>query len=124
MTASSAEVSELHRRSSRWYEVHGMEIEAFLHAAAANDVERAERLIEGRGVPLQYRGAGVRVLKWLESLPTSVLDARPSLWVTYATALFFIGRHTAVEHTEAVARARELGLGRNNTPNNTFVSLP
>src|SRR5438477_171455 len=85
-TASSAEFSELHRRSSRWYEVHGMEIEAFLRAAAANDVERAERLIEGRGVPLQYRGAGVRVLKWLESLPTSVLDARPSLWVTYATA--------------------------------------
>src|SRR5256884_2165532 len=60
--ASSGEVSELHRRASQWYEVHALEIDAFLHAAAANDVERAERLIEGRGVPLQYRGAGVRVL--------------------------------------------------------------
>ena len=54
---------------------------------AANDVERAERLIEGEGMPLHFRGAGAPVLNWLESLPTTVLDARPSLWVTYASAL-------------------------------------
>ena len=61
----------LHSRASQWYEDHGLEIEAFLHAAAANDVERAERLVEGNGVPLQYRGAGAAVLRWLESLPTT-----------------------------------------------------
>ncbi|HEY3059308.1 MAG TPA: LuxR C-terminal-related transcriptional regulator [Chloroflexota bacterium] len=104
-TRSNGEVTELHRRASQWYEDTGLEIEAFLHAAAANDVERAERLVEGHGVPLQYRGAGVRVLKWLESLPTTVLDARPSLWVTYATALFFSGRHTAVEQKLQAAEA-------------------
>ena len=91
------DVAELHRRASQWYEDNGLEIEAFQHAAAANDVERAERLIEGEGVPLHFRGAGAPVLNWLESLPTTVLDARPSLWVTYASALMFTGQHTAVE---------------------------
>jgi LuxR family transcriptional regulator, maltose regulon positive regulatory protein len=96
-TGCSDVVPALHLRASLWYEEHGLEVEAFQHAAAANDIERAERLIESPGVPLQYRGAGASVLDWLESLPTAVLDARPSLWVTYAAALFFVGRHTAVE---------------------------
>src|SRR6266487_162227 len=62
-------VAELHRRASQWYEDNGLEIEAFHHAVAANDVERAERLIEGKGMPLQFRGAMISVLNWLESLP-------------------------------------------------------
>ncbi|MDQ6673598.1 MAG: AAA family ATPase, partial [Chloroflexota bacterium] len=99
------DATELHRRASQWYEDRDLEIEAFHHAAAASDVERAERLIEGRGVPLQFRGAGAPVLSWLDSLPTAVLDARPSLWVTYATALFFGGRHTAVEPKLQAAEA-------------------
>jgi ATP/maltotriose-dependent transcriptional regulator MalT len=110
-TGSSGAVVELHTRASQWYEEHGLEVEAFQHAAAANDLDRAERLIEGNGVPLQYRGAGASVLHWLESLPSTLLDARPSLWVTYATALFFGGRHTAVEEklqaAEAALRASE-----------------
>jgi LuxR family maltose regulon positive regulatory protein len=90
-------VAELHRRASQWYEDHGLEIEAFHHAVAANDVERAERLIEGEGVPLHFRGAGAPVRNWLESLPAAVLNARPSLWVTYASALMTTGQTTAVE---------------------------
>src|SRR5207245_362032 len=42
-------VAEFHMRASQWYEDHGLEIEAFQHAAAAHDVERAERLMEGKG---------------------------------------------------------------------------
>ncbi len=91
------DVTELHCRASVWYEDHGLEIEAFHHAAAAHDVARAERLIEGEGMPLQFRGAGAPVLNWLESLPRTALDARPSLWVTYASTLLFGGQHTAVE---------------------------
>jgi len=91
------DVTELHRRASIWYEDNGMELDAFHHAAVANDVERAEHLIEGKGMPLQFRGAGAPVLNWLESLPKAVLDARPSLWVTYASTLLFGGQHTAVE---------------------------
>ena len=98
-------VAELHIRASQWYEDNGLEIEAFQHAAAANDVERAERLIEGEGVPLHFRGAGAPVLNWLESLPKTVLDARPSLWVTYASVLMMTGQHTAVEQKLQAAEA-------------------
>jgi LuxR family transcriptional regulator, maltose regulon positive regulatory protein len=81
---AAGNVTDLHSRASVWYENNGLEIEAFHHATAANDVERAERIIEGEGVPLHFRGAGAPVLKWLKSLPTTVLNARPSLWLTYA----------------------------------------
>src|SRR6266566_3506604 len=99
------DVTELHSRASVWYEDHGLEIEAFHHAANANDVARAERLIEGEGMPLQFRGAGAPVLNWLESLPRTILDARPSLWVTYASTLLFGGQHTAVEQKLQAAEA-------------------
>ena len=51
------QLDELHIRASSWYEDNGLEMEAFQHAAAANDIERAARLIEGDGIPLHFRGA-------------------------------------------------------------------
>jgi LuxR family maltose regulon positive regulatory protein len=101
----SESIAGYHRRASQWYEDNGLEIEAFQHAAAANDVERAERLIEGDGVPLHFRGAGAPVRNWLESLPTATLDARPSLWMTYAATLMMTGQHTAVEQKLQAAEA-------------------
>ena len=107
---SRGDVDDLHRRASRWYEENGLEVEAFQHAAAADDVERAERLIEGARVPLYFRGTVSPVLKWLESLPTTALDARPSLWVMYASVSLLVD-HTAVEQrlqaAEAALRATE-----------------
>jgi LuxR family maltose regulon positive regulatory protein len=94
---SSGAVDESHLRASEWYEANGLEIEAFEHAAAGHDVERAERLIEGGGMPLYFRGALVPALHWLESLPTTALDARPSLWVTYAQVLLSSGQNTGIE---------------------------
>ena len=80
------DVAELHRRASQWYEDNALEIEAFHHAAAANDVERAARLIEGKGIPLHFRGAVVR--SWTGwGRCRDGLDARPSLWVKYASVL-------------------------------------
>jgi LuxR family maltose regulon positive regulatory protein len=87
----------LHIRASQWYEDNGFELEAFHHAAAANDIERAERLIEGKGIPLHLRGAVTSILDWLEGLPGSVLDARPSLWWRYASLLLINGQTTGVE---------------------------
>jgi LuxR family transcriptional regulator, maltose regulon positive regulatory protein len=98
-------VAELHIRASIWYEDNRLEIEAFHHAAAANDIARAARLIEGAGMPLHFRGAVAPVLNWLESLPTAVLDARPSLWVIYASALLFVGQLAGVEQKVQAAEA-------------------
>ena len=43
------EIAHLHIHASEWYENNGMILEAFKHAAAANDIERAERLMEHQG---------------------------------------------------------------------------
>src|SRR6266566_1926617 len=102
---AESQVNELYIRASLWYEDHGLEIEAFHHAVAAHDVERAARLVEGKGMPLQFRGAVVPVLHWLESLPRTVLDARPSLWVMYASALSMTGQLTGVEQKLQAAEA-------------------
>ena len=90
-------IAELHIPASQWYEDQGLEIEAFQHAAAANDVERAERLMEGKGIPLHFRGAVNTILEWLTSLPKSVLDARPLLWVRSATMALTAGQTTGIE---------------------------
>lgn len=98
-------VIELHIRASAWYETHDLELEAFHHAAAANDVTRAERLLAGRGMPLLFRGAAQPVLRWLATLPTAVLDAHPALWVTYASALLFVQQVAGVEEKLRAAEA-------------------
>ncbi|MBO9598344.1 MAG: tetratricopeptide repeat protein [Cohnella sp.] len=97
--------AELHVRASEWYENHGMLLEGFRHAAAAQDVERAARLIEGNGMPLLFRGAAIPILNWLESLPPATLNAKPSLWVTYASALLFASRLSDIEPKLQAAEA-------------------
>jgi LuxR family maltose regulon positive regulatory protein len=110
-STDNAGVAELHVRASVWYEGNGLELEAFHHATAANDFERAERLIEGKGMPLHFRGAVAPVLNWLESLPTAVLDARPSLWTAFASTLLVTGQtnraEQALEAAEAVLQNAE-----------------
>ena len=91
------EIAGYHIRASQWYEDNGLGFEAFRHATAANDVERAERLMEGKGIPLHFRGAVNAILAWLASLPKSVLDARPLLWVRSATMALTAGQTTGVE---------------------------
>ncbi|MFN2136955.1 MAG: LuxR C-terminal-related transcriptional regulator, partial [Candidatus Promineifilaceae bacterium] len=99
-------ISELHRRASAWYEANGFELEAFQHAAAANDIDLAARLLEGQGMPLHFRGVLSPVREWLASLPDEALNARPSLWVTYATVMTMQGQAVAaVEEKLAAAEA-------------------
>lgn len=102
---AQSQVNELHLRASQWLEDQGFTMEAFHHAAAAHDVERAERLIEGKGIPLHFPGEVTAMLNWLESLPKTVLDARPSLWVRYASLLLVSGQTTRVEEPLQTAEA-------------------
>jgi LuxR family maltose regulon positive regulatory protein len=94
---SEPDNAELHQRASQWYEDNALDIEAFHHAAAANDVERAERLIAAAGMPVYSLTAATAILAWLDSLPRTVLDAGPSLWVRSATLSLMTGRTTGVE---------------------------
>ncbi len=102
---AQSQVNELHIRASQWYEDQGLSMEAFHHAVAANDIERAEHLMEGKGMPLQFRGAVTALLDWLASLPKTVLDARPWLWARYASLLLVNGHTTGVEEKLQAAEA-------------------
>jgi LuxR family transcriptional regulator, maltose regulon positive regulatory protein len=103
-------VAELHSRASQWYEDNGLEIEAFHHAAAAKNVERAARLLEGEAVPLHFRGRGAAELNWLASMPPAVLDAKPTLWWRYASLLLVRGQTTGVEEKLQAAESALQGI--------------
>jgi LuxR family maltose regulon positive regulatory protein len=108
-TTAEGEVAALHSRAADWFEAHGMELEAFQHATAAHDVERAVRLIEGDGLPLYFRGEATPVRLWLESLPEAEFEARPSLWVVYASVMTLTGRLS--DNIEDILQAAETALG-------------
>lgn len=85
-------------------EDHGLDIEAFQHAGAANYVQCAERLIDGKGLHLHLRGVAA-IQDWLATLPNWVLDARPSLWVRSATLALVAGQMSGVEEKLQAAEA-------------------
>jgi LuxR family maltose regulon positive regulatory protein len=105
-------IAEYHVRASEWYEANGLHAQAFHHAVAAGDIERAARLVEGDGMPLFFRGTVLPVLTWLETLPAETLNQRPSLWVMYASVLLFsskiIGVEEKLQAAEAALQDREL----------------
>jgi LuxR family maltose regulon positive regulatory protein len=98
-------LAEYHIRASGWYEDNDLMIEAFQHATAANDVERAERLMAEGRVPLHFRGVATTTLNWLEALPRSVMDTRPWLWVRSATSALMSGQAIGVEEKLHAAEA-------------------
>ncbi len=102
---SEVVVDELHARASRWDEDNGFDLEAFRHAAAGHDIERAERLIMGHGPSLQISDSFVSAGAWISSLPVETLEARPSLRIVHAQVLLASGRTVGFEETLATAEA-------------------
>ena len=102
---SESTLNELHIRASQWYEENGFALEAFQHAAAAKDIERAERLLDGGGIPLHLSGGVTPIIEWLESLPTEVLQARPWLWWRHAAMLLINGQTIGVGEKIQAAEA-------------------
>lgn len=110
----SEEIAKLHIRASQWYETNNLAFEAFHHAAAANDMERAERLIKGGMIPLHSHAAVTTVLDWLEFLPRAVLDTNPWLWVRAAMLALNAGQTIGVEERlQAAEKALQNADGDN-----------
>ncbi len=103
--SEEANLAEYHIRASVWCEDNDLMIEAFQHATAANDIERAERLMVGGRMPLHFRHVATTILNWLEALPTSVMDARPWLWVRSATTALISGQVIGVDEKLHAAEA-------------------
>ena len=115
--------AELHSRASQWYEDHGLQIEAFRHAAAAHDIGRAERLIKGGGIPLHSPAAVTAIIDWLDSLPKTALDARPWLWVRSGTSMLMAGQTTGVEEKLQAAEAALAAIGQDAGPDDNARDL-
>lgn len=116
-------VDELHIRASKWYEDHGLQMEAFQHAAAAHDIERAEGLIDAKGLPLHFSGGVTPILNWLESLSTDVMNARPSLWWRHAAMLLINGQTIGVGEKLQAAEASLAAILQGAEPDNRTRNL-
>jgi len=98
-------IARLHIHASQWYENNSLILEAFKHAAAANDIERAERLMELKQMPLHTPGVPMTILKWLESLPMSVLNSKPALCWKQAAMMLSSYQTIGVEEKLQAAEA-------------------
>ena len=87
----------LHLQASDWYEKTGLVGEAVSHALAAEDVERAARLVEGRALAMIFLGELTTLVGLLDALPDEVVRSRPWLCIAHAWALVFAGLLDAVE---------------------------
>ncbi len=98
-------IAGLHIHASEWFENNDLLLEAFRHATAANDLERAIRLMESRKMPLHRRGTATTILDWLDTLPETERNARPVLWWKQAALMLEIGETIGVEEKLRVAEA-------------------
>jgi LuxR family maltose regulon positive regulatory protein len=97
-----------HRRASEWYERNSLVADAIRHALAAEDWERAARLVELAWPAMRKSRQEATMLGWVKALPDSLIRARPVLSVVCAWALLDGGE---LEAAEARLRDAEQWLG-------------
>lgn len=77
----------LHQRAATWYEARGFLHEAITHALEAEDAFYAADLIERVIIPQSWRNENPTLRRWLARLPRTVLQERPGLSLTFASAI-------------------------------------
>ena len=76
---STADVAGYHLRASHWYEANGYPAEAFQHAVAARDFERAAELAEQAWPSMEDTFQTTAWLGWIKQLPAALIRVRPVL---------------------------------------------
>ena len=94
---SPREIAEYHLRASQWYEKIGDENEAFQHAIAAGDFERAAGLAELAWQGMDDRFQTAAWLGWVKKLPEQVICLRPVLNTQMGLAFMDAGEPEASE---------------------------
>jgi LuxR family maltose regulon positive regulatory protein len=113
----------LHQRACHWYEAQGMEVEAFHQATLTNDFPSALRLIEGKGMPLYFRGATAPLVLWLSTLSHTVLNTYPSLWVAFSWSLLFAGHPGQLNEKLSGAEAAMRNAPQDTSTTDTFGQI-
>jgi LuxR family maltose regulon positive regulatory protein len=82
----------LHNRASQWYETEEDYDLALKHALAAEDLERAARIVENHSLELLIHSNLTVLKKWLDSLPPELVLSRPELSVYQGWKHLLIGK--------------------------------
>jgi LuxR family maltose regulon positive regulatory protein len=91
------QVPTLHQRASAWYAAHDLAADAVRHALAAEDFDRAARLVEEALPELRRERQDARLLGWVRSLPQPVVRRSPVLSILSGWSLMLSGDLDAVE---------------------------
>ena len=108
---SLGEKQELQRRAAEWHEQNGLAAEAVPHALAAQDWERAARLIEQVAQSFLSRGETATLRHWLSALPAGWVSARSRLCIVQAWMLVI---NLELAAAEACLQQAEQLLGEND----------
>jgi LuxR family maltose regulon positive regulatory protein len=87
----------LHQRASEWYEQNDLPADAIRHALAAEDFERAAKLVEVTWRAMDRSFQSATWLGWVKALPDELVRVRPVLSAGYAHALLDVGELEAAE---------------------------
>jgi LuxR family maltose regulon positive regulatory protein len=100
------ELPEYHLRASAWYEANGDLAEAFQHALAADDFERAARLAETAWQSMNRIFQTATWLGWVKKLPNAIVRSRPRLCLQLGSAFSDAGElETSETHLQNAERA-------------------
>jgi LuxR family maltose regulon positive regulatory protein len=98
---------QLHSHASQWFEAEGLTAEGIQHALAAQDWERAARLIGQSAAELLNRGELVTLISWYQKVPEELIKSQPDFGIPYAWALLLLGRMDKAE--ELLLNLEEIG---------------
>lgn len=86
------ELPAYHLRASEWHEINADLAQAFRHAAAAGDHDRAARLTEEAWPDMERSFQTLTWLDWVRQLPDTAICSRPGLCVQVGRAYSDVGK--------------------------------
>jgi LuxR family maltose regulon positive regulatory protein len=104
---TTSNAADYHWRASQWYADHGFMSEAFHHAIAAKDFDRAADVAERAWTSMEETFQTTAWLGWIKQLPENVIRPRPVLCTLIGRALSDAGEP---ETSERYLQYAEHGL--------------
>lgn len=117
---SAEGIAELHIRASEWHEQDGQMFDAFHHALAADDFERAAKLAEDAWQKMERIFQTAAWLGWVNKLPDVAIGSRPWLCVQIGWAYSDVGE---LEPSETYLQKAEHAL-TDGMDSDEFKSIP
>ncbi|MBX3062516.1 MAG: hypothetical protein KF726_06045 [Anaerolineae bacterium] len=103
-------IPELHKRAADWYQQQGLLAEAIDQFLKADAYEEAADIIEQYVGVTQISGIDVSALRWLDALPQTLVESRPTLCLLYAGLLIMAGRTDNVDRLNVLLAAAHRGM--------------